>query len=210
MARPPHARVVALAVLLGALALIASACGTTGRAMRPPAPGATAPTTAPASTVGASFNTVSIAPSNLFVLDSPAFTPGDTLPKPYTCDGAGESPPLTWSNVPTGTVELVLVVTDPDAKGFVQWMVAGIPATTTGVQPNELPASAAVLANSAGTHSYSPPCPPKGQDHTYEFTLYALKVPAGFTESTNTEKAIAALDGANLKPAVLTADYARS
>jgi Raf kinase inhibitor-like YbhB/YbcL family protein len=213
MVRPPDTRAAALAAVVGAVLVVASACGTSGRVMRRPAPGATAPTTVTtplASVTGPSFNTVSSAATNLFVLNSPAFTPGDTLPKTYTCDGAGQTPPLSWSNVPKGSVELVLVLTDPDARGFVHWMVAGIPASTSGIQPNELPASASLLANSAGAHKYTPPCPPKGQDHTYEFTLYALKVPSGLTANSNTEKAIAALDRANLKPAVLTADYARA
>jgi Raf kinase inhibitor-like YbhB/YbcL family protein len=209
MLLPPRRRApLALALLV---VLLAAACGTTGRTLRPPPPGATAPTTAPTTTAdSAAFNTVTTATTTLFVLSSPAFQPGDTLPKRYTCDGAGTSPPLTWANVPPGTVELVLVVTDPDANSFVHWMVAGIPPNTTGIQPNELPSAAVVLANSAHTHVYSPPCPPKGQDHTYEFTLYPLKAPSGLTAASDTATAVTALDKANLRPAVLTADYARA
>jgi Raf kinase inhibitor-like YbhB/YbcL family protein len=190
-------------------AALLAACGTTGRTLRPPPPGATAPTTASTTATSAAFNTVATAPSTLFVLSSPAFEPGDVLPKAYTCDGSGRPPPLAWANVPLGTVEMVLVVTDPDANSYVHWMVAGIPPATTGIQSGELPAAAAVLANSKGTHAYTPPCPPKGSDHTYEFALYPLKAPSGLTANSNTAAAIAALDRENLRPAVLTADYAR-
>jgi Raf kinase inhibitor-like YbhB/YbcL family protein len=207
--RRPASRhlLVAALVLTG---LVASACGTSGRVMRPPPPGATAPTTATTpTTAGAALNT--IAPTaSLFVLSSSSFTPGATLPKTYSCDGAGLSPPLEWSNVPAGTVELVLVISDPDAKDFVQWMVAGLKPTSTGIASGAKPAGAVVLANSNGTHAYSPPCPPAGQTHSYEFTLYPLKVPSGLTADSNTGVAIARLDAEKLFPAVLTADYTRA
>ncbi len=67
-----------------------------------------------------------------------------------------------------------------------------------------------MLANSAGTHAYAPPCPPKGQTHSYEFTLYPLKVPSGIGASSDATASIARLDAMKLFPAVLTSDYTRA
>ena len=169
---------------------------------------ATASTLATA-TSGAAINTLAPTTAGFFVLSSPAFSPGATLPTPYTCDGAGTPPPLIWSDVPKGTAELVLALTDPDAGGYVHWMVAGLPPTSVGLTPEKLPPGAVVLANSKGTHAYDPPCPPKGASHSYEFTLYALTKPSGLTASSDAKVAIARYDNLTPGPAVLTADYAR-
>ena len=206
LARPT----VLLAVAL-ALAAVLGACGTTGRTLHPPPPGATAPTTASTfapDTSQAAINTVPTT-AGFFVLNSAAFSPGGTLPTPYTCDGAGNPPPLTWSDIPKGTVELVLALSDPDAGGYVHWMVAGISPTAVGLASGKLPPGAVVLANSKGTHAYTPPCPPKGDTHSYEFTLYALSKPSGLTTSSDAKAAIARFDNLTPGPAVLTADYAR-
>ena len=217
MALPPDPRprprlvpAAAPAILLAGAVLLA-ACGTTGRTMRPPPPGATAPTTASTLSTASSGAAINTAPTTagFFVLNSAAFTPGGTLPTAYTCDGAGTAPPLTWSDVPKGTAELVLALSDPDAGGYVHWMVAGIPPTSVGLTPEKLPPSAVVLANSKGTHAYDPPCPPRGQSHSYEFTLYALTKPSGLTASTDAKAAIAKFDSLTPGPAVLTADYER-
>ena len=43
-------------------------------------------------------------PSRLTItLRSPAFSDGGLIPKTYTCDGEGRSPPLEWSGVPDST-----------------------------------------------------------------------------------------------------------
>src|SRR5262249_12679833 len=55
--------------------------------------------------------------------------------------GHSVSPPLTWTNVPMGTVEFVLIMNDPEpvtprgsATGdILHWLVAKIPATTTSL-----------------------------------------------------------------------------
>ena len=87
---------------------------------------------------------------------------GGSMPKRYSCDGAGIAPQLHWTHVPRGTRELVLEVLDPDAPGgtFVHWLWAGSPAT-----PGR---------NSAGGVGYTGPCPPRGKRHRYLFRLSAL------------------------------------
>jgi phosphatidylethanolamine-binding protein (PEBP) family uncharacterized protein len=46
-------------------------------------------------------------------LTSKAFQPGVTIPKQYTGDGADRSPPLKWSEPPSGTKSLALICDDP-------------------------------------------------------------------------------------------------
>src|SRR5918995_277802 len=82
---------------------------------------------------GGAASTASTAATGVFQLTSPAFTEGGTIPDEFTCVGDDVSPPLAWSGVPVGTVELALVVRDPDADGFVHWVVAGLPAATGGL-----------------------------------------------------------------------------
>src|SRR5947209_2328748 len=121
--RPATIVVVALA-----LAVVTAACGTSGRTMQEPASGATAPPRHPDSTTTsapASANTKVI--GDLFTLTSADFPPGGKIPASASCDGAGTPPAFSWANVPAGTVELALTMTDPDADNFVHWVVAGIP-----------------------------------------------------------------------------------
>ena len=59
----------------------------------------------------------------------------------HTCDDADVSPALTWSNVPSDTVELAITVTDLDADNFSHWVVTGIDPRTGAkrINPDALP-----------------------------------------------------------------------
>ena len=61
-------------------------------------------------------------------LASATFADGGAIPARHSCDGADVSPPLAWSGVPRGTRALALIVDDPDARGFVHWVVFDLPA----------------------------------------------------------------------------------
>ena len=198
-----------LAVLVVTLMALTAACGTSGRAMRAPVPGATAPPRR------ADVTTTTVAGQNtevtsaLFTLTSAAFAPGGDIPAEYTCDDVGNAPPFTWANVPAGTVELALVISDPDAGGFVHWIVTKIDPTTTGLGPRFAPAGAVELHNGAGGPSYAAVCPPAGETHVYEFALYALDKPSGLTPASNTNEALTALATKATGTAVLTGAYTR-
>jgi Raf kinase inhibitor-like YbhB/YbcL family protein len=106
-----------------------------------------------------------------FVLTSPAFSNGGTIPKRYTCDGANTSPALRWTAPPQGTAFFTLTVFDPDAPngGFLHWRVTRLPASA-----RSLPAASRLGgANGAGRAGYTGPCPPSGTHH-YRFELRAL------------------------------------
>src|SRR5207247_2322921 len=66
------------------------------------------------------------------VLTSPEFKDGGAIPRRFTCDAENVSPPLSWSGAPAGAVTLALVMDDPDARGFVHWVVYNIDASATG------------------------------------------------------------------------------
>ncbi len=53
-------------------------------------------------------------------------------------------------------------------------------------------------------------CPPPGQSHTYEFTLYALDAPSGLTAASDTRTAAAQVASTAKGIAVLTGSYART
>jgi Raf kinase inhibitor-like YbhB/YbcL family protein len=114
------------------------------------------------------------------VLVSSAFPPGGAIPVSASCSGAGRSPALAWSHVPTGTRAFALVVDDPDARGndgriFVHWLGWNIPGGTRRLSTGEHAPREG--QNSFGRQGYSGPCPPAGTTHHYRFRLYALNAP---------------------------------
>ncbi|MFI5693561.1 YbhB/YbcL family Raf kinase inhibitor-like protein [Kribbella sp. NPDC051586] len=66
---------------------------------------------------------------------STAFRDASTIPRQYTCDGAGTSPPLSWTGVPAGTTSLAVVVDDPDAPNgtFTHWVLLDLTPQTTSI-----------------------------------------------------------------------------
>ncbi|MHB0911880.1 MAG: YbhB/YbcL family Raf kinase inhibitor-like protein [Armatimonadota bacterium] len=137
-------------------------------------------------------------------LSSNAFAEGGRIPKRYTCDGEGVSPPLSWDGAPFGTKSYALVLEDPDApRGpFTHWIVWNIPLEMLGLEEGGLPSATRQGVNDAGSIGYAPPCPPRGT-HRYVFTLYAL-------DSELEEGDPAVFRAHALKEASLTGLYARS
>jgi Raf kinase inhibitor-like YbhB/YbcL family protein len=117
-------------------------------------------------------------PSGLPIL-SAAFEEGGTIPTEFTCDGEDRSPPISWSPAP-GAAEYALTVIDPDANGFVHWVVYGIPTEPTAYGEGETPAGAKEGTNGRADEAYAGPCPPEGDGpHRYEFRVYALSSAVG-------------------------------
>jgi Raf kinase inhibitor-like YbhB/YbcL family protein len=122
-----------------------------------------------------------------FKLISPAFGHNGSIPSQYTCDGDDLSPPLAWSDVPSDTQSLVLIMDDPDSpdpakpqRVFVHWVVYNISAMTRKLPLNAarplLPGKAQHGTNDWGKDTYGGPCPSIGR-HRYFFKLYALDTP---------------------------------
>lgn len=106
------------------------------------------------------------------------FGPGERIPDRCTAYHENALPELEISGVPTGTVELALVVHDPDAPlpyGFVHWAVYGIAPTTRTIGAPGERAAYRVGPNSTGERAYLGPRPPASHGvHHYYFWVYAL------------------------------------
>lgn len=192
-----RARRATFALAVGA-GLVLASCSTSGRSLSAPKPDQTASiTTAQTATTT----------STVFQLATP-FGETTNIQKQYSCEGANLSPPLSWTGVPEGTKELALVVTDPDAGGFVHWVLAGLdPAIVTEIRENTVPSSASQALNSHGTVGWYGPCPPKGQTHHYDFTLYALNEASGVTPGEAADAAVAAIKGTAAANTTVTSKY---
>lgn len=122
------------------------------------------------------------------------FAHNENIPSEYTCDGQDLAPVLTISDVSWEAQELVLIVDDPDAPmgTWVHWLVYNLPANTTKIDADNLPAEAKQGMTDFGKIGWGGPCPPSGT-HRYFFKLYALNkklyLPAGITK-TELEKVI--------------------
>src|SRR5260221_1848682 len=70
----------------------------------------------------------------LMRLNSTAFADGSAIPRRFTCDDADLSPPLNWSDAPTGTRKAlpfsVMIPTRP-AGTWHHWAAYDIPSTLT-------------------------------------------------------------------------------
>lgn len=185
----PARRSLTLAVAVAVLLAVA-ACGDSadGRTLRTPRPDQTTTTVASrAATAGvdagsasaddAAASTTTTATEAL-ALSSSAIPEGGEVPARYTCRADDVSPPLLWTGVPPGTVELALVVRDIDAGGFIHWVVAGLSPDLGGIAEDSPPAGAVEAANDFGRPGWAGPCPPAGT-HAYEFRVYALAQPSG-------------------------------
>ena len=148
-------------------------------------------------------------------LTSSAFVEGGAIPAQYTCDGANISPPLAWSNLPSNTKAIALVVDDPDAplKTWVHWVVYDLPPTTTQLPENvkggdTLPGGGKQGTNDFRKVNYGGPCPPSGT-HRYYFKLYALDTETSLKVGANQDDLLNAMDGHILARGELMGTYKR-
>lgn len=117
-------------------------------------------------------------------ITSTVFSNEGTIPKLYTCEGKDISPPLVWTDVPTGTKSLALIVDDPDAPDpaapkmtWVHWVLYNMPSATEGLPEGvkSLPPGTKEGVNDWKRTGYGGPCPPIGR-HRYFHKLYALDI----------------------------------
>jgi Raf kinase inhibitor-like YbhB/YbcL family protein len=128
---------------------------------------------------------------------TPVFTAewrlGGAMPIDSTCRGAGQSPALTWTDVPSDVSEIAISAIDLDAQNTVHWIVAGLSPATSGIARNLLPEGAIVTRNGLGTTGYGAPCPTSGT-HRVLFTLYFLQGRSGILSSMDAATAMSTLD----------------
>jgi Raf kinase inhibitor-like YbhB/YbcL family protein len=133
------------------------------------------------------------------------FGDGAPIPRQYTCDGDDRMLQLMWSGAPAGTVEYALIFDDPDAGGFIHWVVVGIPPQKADGVRGSLPPGAKEGRNDFGGTGYRGPCPPA--NHTYALTLYALSAPLGLTGEITAEAVRRAAADKTLATATLRGTY---
>jgi hypothetical protein len=112
-----------------------------------------------------------------FRMTSGAFQNGQPIPVQYTCDGANQSPALSWGEPPAGTKSFALTIDDPDAPSgiFRHWGVFDIPVSARSIGAGQHIGTEVI--NDFGKPGYGGPCPPKGHGpHHYHFKLFALDV----------------------------------
>jgi Raf kinase inhibitor-like YbhB/YbcL family protein len=141
---------------------------------------------------------------------SPAFTEGGTIPRRYTCDGQGVSPPLRIEGVPSGTRELAVLVEDPDAPGgtYVHWVAWGIDPSHPDLAEGQAPPRGGT--NSFGKQTYGGPCPPAGPAHRYVFSVFAISTSLDLAAGASAEDLRRALTGHVLAEGRLIGRYART
>ncbi len=145
-------------------------------------------------------------------LRSPAFNDHAPIPPLFSKDHENVSPPLEWSGVPDGAVELALVCEDPDAPGrtFVHWVLSGLDPSLTGLAEGEVPAGAVQGSNDYGETGYGGPQPPVGDPaHRYFFRLYALSDALGLSPGASAEDLRRAAEGKELGRGTLVGTYQR-
>jgi len=197
------------------VALVLAGCGDEGQELRAPSSDQTT-TSASTSTTAASSTTevaagtgggtggedasggaASPTTATTLRLTSPAFENGAAIPSDFTCVGDDVSPPLAWTGVPAGTAELAVVVRDPDADGFIHWVIAGLSPDLGGVARGNPPSQAVEELNDFGRQGWSGPCPPSGT-HNYDFRIYALDEPSGLAAGADGARAAEQLESATV------------
>jgi Raf kinase inhibitor-like YbhB/YbcL family protein len=149
-----------------------------------------------------------------FAFSTTSFSDGGVIPSRHSCEGADESPPLSWSAPPDGARSFALIVDDPDAPvgTWVHWLLWDIPASTQSLPQGFEPGSFGVSGrNDFGRRGYGGPCPPRGHGpHRYFFRLYALdQATLGLAEGSSRQALENALAGHVLAKAEYMGTYER-
>lgn len=156
----------------------------------------------------------------MLTLTSPAFEPGQSIPKKYTCQAdpqvGGTNPPLKFSNIPANTKSLTLILEDPDVPKnlipsgiFDHWVVFNMsPGMTEITEPGDSEPLGIMGSNTNGKTTYSPPCPPSGQ-HRYFFRLYALDIVLPLKEGASKQEVLNAMQGHIIEQAELMGTYVK-
>ena len=157
------------------------------------------------------------APAMTLQLTSADFVHEGEIPKIFTCEGGDNSPALSWSQLPTNTKSLALIVDDPDAPDpaapkmtWVHWLLYNIPPTVTelprAVADIDLPLGVQQGQNDWKQIVYGGPCPPIGK-HRYFHKLYALDSELPNLHHPNKAQLEQAMAGHILGQAVLIGTY---
>jgi Raf kinase inhibitor-like YbhB/YbcL family protein len=148
-------------------------------------------------------------------VSSASFQDGHQIPLVHTCDGDNTSPALSWGGLPDGTASLAVIMDDPDARGWVHWVLFDLPPETRElpegiVHDSDRPGGGVHGRGNAGV-GYFGPCPPKGRGpHRYSFRVYALDSHLGLPAGSSKTEVDAAMRGHIMAMGELVGVYERS
>jgi hypothetical protein len=157
------------------------------------------------------------APEN-FALTSPAFDHGAPIPAKHRgrLFRPNISPAIDWTPTPAGTVELVLIVQDPDVpigKPATHALTLGIDPSRTGLPENALANPSPVPGllhgkGALGRRGWAGPMPIRSHGpHAYVFQLFALDQATGLPAGATLDEVIAASTGHVIGRARLEGTY---
>jgi phosphatidylethanolamine-binding protein (PEBP) family uncharacterized protein len=133
-----------------------------------------------------------------FLLTSPVVDDMAELPKEFTGDDEGISPPLAWKEAPAGTVGYALIMDHVDAKGGRKWYwtLYDIPASVTSLKQGARDVGKLGTGFRGGI-GYEPPMSKGPGARTYVITLYALSAPLAPArpDAVDRESLLAAIKG---------------
>ena len=161
-----------------------------------------------------------VSASKSLVLSSPDFKDGGTLPKEFTCDGKGISPSFSWSNIPTKTQSLVLImdtIPGPLRPGEVDigkhfyLTVFNIPKTATSFSAGATNIGTLGQNFQGKTLGYAPPCSQGAGSKKYSIYLYALSSKLTISPQDATEiNLVNQMSGKVISSAQLDVFYSRA
>ncbi len=152
-------------------------------------------------------------------LTSSEFNERKRIPKKFGCEQEDVSTPLTWTDVPEGTVSIALLVDSDQFPGsrWTHWVLWGIPpdarelpeGVPNGAEAPGIGPAARQGTNSADKVGWSGPCPepvifrttseghPKGDTlvKRYSFSLFALDTNIDLGPEATKEDLLQAIDG---------------
>jgi len=132
-------------------------------------------------------------------LTSPQFHNNGPIPWENSKEGENRSPQLEWTGVANIAKEFALTCDDPDAKGFVHWVVYNIPGSSRSIstqlkRAGQISDGTKQGVNSFGNIGYDGPMPPKGdKPHQYFFTLYVLDKPITLKQGATKQELLQAM-----------------
>lgn len=150
-------------------------------------------------------------PGAVMALRSPAFSDHTTIPVRYADADGSPAPPLEWSGVPDGTVELALVCEDLDADGpAAHWLLTGIDPSVDGIGGVSEHEPAGARPSGDDGRADAGPWPPSGDEpHRYAFRLYALDAPLDVGADADADAVREVLDDRRTATGTLVGLFAR-
>ncbi|WP_062213521.1 YbhB/YbcL family Raf kinase inhibitor-like protein [Demequina oxidasica] len=136
-------------------------------------------------------------------LSSIDFSDGAMIPDAVTahafggaCTGENRNPEFSWDQVPGGAASYALTMRDSSHNDFVHWILANIPADSTGIAAGEPSPEGSVTGRNGLSHSeYMGPCPLGGGDHEYVFEVWALDEELALETSFTYDQLVDAAEG---------------